>query len=260
MPVATREMTLPSPFKDENRLILIIPKTTTKYTGRSAQMYADIARYVSDIAEAVPGNTIAFFPSYDILAAVKNSLLPLVTRPVLEETPGLSKENREALLTAFKGHAVTGSLLLAVTAGSFSEGVDLPGDLLKAVIIVGIPLAKPTKEIEALIAYYDRKYGRGWDYGYTFPAFNKVLQSAGRPIRTMTDRGLIVFLDERFATPQYARLLPPEWKPKTTLLYKKAIADFFAGSPAPKSSLTQEFAEESEGFGGFPGSFPQDEK
>jgi hypothetical protein len=124
--------------------------------------------------------------------------------------------------------------------------VDLPGDLLKAVIIVGIPLSRPTKEVEALIAYYDRKYGRGWDYGYLVPAFNKVLQGAGRAIRTMTDRGAIIFLDERFSNPQYQRLFPPEWNVKTTLIWHKPLESFFAGAPAPKTSLTQEFPTEEE--------------
>lgn len=244
LPVAMKEMTLPSPFRDENRLILIVPKTTTKYTGRSPAMYEEIGRYVTDMVNAVPGNSIVFFPSYDIMNSVKQHVLGRTNKPVFEEAPGLSKELRETLLATFKAQAETGAVLLAVTAGSFAEGVDLPGDLLKAVVIVGVPLAKPTKEVEALIAYYDKKFGRGWDYGYTIPAFNKVLQSAGRPIRTMTDRGAIIFLDERFAHPQYLRLLPPEWKPKTTLLYKKAIADFFAGAPAPKASLVQEFSED----------------
>ena len=244
LPVEMKEMTLPSPFRDENRLILIIPKTTTKFTGRSPAMYEEIGRHVTDVTNTVPGNSIVFFPSYDILNSVKLHVTAKTNKKLFEETPGLSKEIREQLLASFKSFANTGAVLLAVTAGSFGEGVDLPGDLLKAVVIVGVPLQKPTKEVEALIAYYDKKFGRGWDYGYVIPAFNKVLQSAGRPIRTMTDRGAIIFLDERFAHPQYLRLLPPEWKPKTTLLYKRAIADFFGGAPAERTSLVQEFTEE----------------
>jgi Rad3-related DNA helicase len=207
-------------------------------------MYEEISRYVTDITNIVPGNSIVFFPSYDILNAVKMHVSARTNKKLLEETPGLSKEAREELLQAFRSHAAKGAVLLGVTAGSFGEGIDLPGDLLKAVVIVGVPLQKPTKEVEALIAYYDRKYGRGWDYGYLIPAFNKVLQSAGRPIRTMTDRGAMIFLDERFAQPQYMRLMPPEWKPKTTILYKKPLEQFFGGAPAEKQGLVQEFSEE----------------
>ncbi len=244
LPVGTREITLPSPFPEENRLVLVVPRTTTKYTGRSPEMYVQIGTMVAEMANRIPGNSIAFFPSYDILNAVKMTLTTKIKRTVFEETPGLSKEDREQLLERFKGHKDTGAVMLAVTAGSFGEGVDLPGDLLKAVIIVGIPLQRPTKEVEALIAYYDKKYGRGWDYGYMVPAFNKVLQGAGRAIRTMTDRGAIIFLDERFSLPQYQRLFPPEWNVKTTLVWHKPLEAFFAGEPAEKRGLTPEFITE----------------
>jgi DNA excision repair protein ERCC-2 len=246
LPVGTKELTLPSPFPDENRLVLVVPRTTTKYTGRSPAMYEQIGTMVAEMANRIPGNSIAFFPSYDILRSVKETLEKKTTKAVFEETAGLSKDEREALLERFKAKKEAGAVLLAVTAGSFGEGVDLPGDLLKGVIIVGIPLSRPTKEVEALIAYYDRKYGRGWDYGYLVPAFNKVLQGAGRAIRTMTDRGAIIFLDERFSNPQYQRLFPPEWTVKTTLIWHKPLEAFFAGAPAEKKSLAPEYITEEE--------------
>jgi DNA excision repair protein ERCC-2 len=228
MPVDTKEITLPSPFPVENRLVLVVPKTSTKYTSRSPEQYATIGTMVADMVNRIPGNSIIFFPSYDILESVKITVTTQVRKTLFQETPGLSKDDREALLEKFKQYHETGAALLAVTTGSFGEGVDLPGDYLKAVVIVGLPLQKPTKEVEALIAYYDKKFGRGWDYGYVVPAFNRVLQSAGRTIRTMTDRGAIIFLDERYAWPQYTRLFPPEWSVKTTILYQKHLEDFFA--------------------------------
>jgi DNA excision repair protein ERCC-2 len=227
MPLDTKELTLPSPFPKENRLVIIVPKTTTKYAARSPQQYEQIGTYVADMINRIPGNSIIFFPSYDILEAVKLTVSAKATKTLFQETPGLSKEDREGLLDRFKQYHANGASLLAVTSGSFGEGVDLPGDYLKGVVIVGLPLQRPSKEVEALIAYYDKKYGKGWDYGYVIPAFNKVLQSAGRTIRTMTDRGVIIFLDERYAWSQYMRLLPPEWAPRTTILYQKPLADFF---------------------------------
>jgi DNA excision repair protein ERCC-2 len=111
--------------------------------------------------------------------------------------------------------------------GNFGEGIDLPGDYLKGVIIVGLPLQRPDLETEALIKYYDDKFKKGWDYGYLFPAFNRALQSAGRCIRSETDKGVIIFLDERYTWKNYNRCFPPSWSLKTTLLYEKMIEDFF---------------------------------
>ena len=93
---------------------------------------------------------------------------------------------------------------------------------------MGLPLGRPDLETEALIRYYDAKFRRGWEYGYTVPAFNKTLQSAGRCIRSETDKGVIVFLDERYEWPRYLKLFPKDWSIKSTLLYEKLIREFFA--------------------------------
>lgn len=229
MPISTKEFTLQCPFPPENRLVIVVPKTTTKFTARSPEQYEQIGTHVADIVNKVPGNSIVFFPSYDILEASKMTITIKANKTLFQEIPGLSKEEREQLLEKFKSYQNTGAVLLAVTSGSFGEGIDLPGNFLKAAIIVGLPLQKPTKEVEALIAYYDAKFKRGWDYGYVYPALNKVLQAAGRTIRTETDRGAIIFLDERYAWPQYQRLFPPEWKVHTTILWQRLLDAFFRG-------------------------------
>jgi len=108
-----------------------------------------------------------------------------------------------------------------------SEGIDLPGDFLKTVIVVGLPLEKPSLEIKELISYYDKKFSRGWDYGYVYPAIIKVLQNAGRCIRSETDKGVIVFLDERFAWESYYKCLPTDQDIKISKLYEKKIEEFF---------------------------------
>ena len=123
----------------------------------------------------------------------------------------------------------TGSLLLElpVDLRRVRQGVDLPGDLLKAVVVVGLPLQKPDLETKELIDYYDNKYQKGWDYGYTFPAITKCLQGAGRCIRSETDRGVIAFLDERFVWPSYMKCFPPDWNIKITRLYEDRVKEFF---------------------------------
>jgi DNA excision repair protein ERCC-2 len=117
--------------------------------------------------------------------------------------------------------------LLATISGSFGEGIDLPGDFLKGVIVVGLPLTRPDLESKSLIDYYDKKFGKGWDYGYLYPAFTKAIQSSGRCIRTEKDRGVVVFLDERYAWPRYYNCFPKDWKFITTVLFERNIQNFF---------------------------------
>ena len=94
-------------------------------------------------------------------------------------------------------------------------------------VVVGLPLNPPDVETKALIDYYNKKYGKGFDYAYTFPAITKCMQSAGRCIRSETDRGIIVFLDERFAFPHYARCFPPDYNLRVTSRYIEEINNFF---------------------------------
>jgi DNA excision repair protein ERCC-2 len=132
------------------------------------------------------------------------------------------------MLDRFKGYKDIGAVFLAVASGSFGEGIDLPGDLLKAVIVVGLPLSQPDLETKSLIDYFDKKFGKGWDYGYLFPAFNKTLQNAGRCIRSETDKGVIVFLDERYVWPNYRRCFPEDWEMVVSKDPMYEINEFFS--------------------------------
>jgi len=220
-----REETFDNPFPDQNRLNIIIPQTSTKYASRSEDQYRNIAGIVDKVVERIPGNALVFFPSYALKDRVNMYLKN--TKTVLAESPGLSKEERNDLLDKFKSYSKQGALLLAVMGGSFGEGIDLPGDFVKGIVIVGLPLQRPDLETQSLIKYYDDKFGKGWEYGYVFPAFTKTIQSAGRCIRSETDKGVIVFLDERYAWPRYKQCFPKDWNIKITLLYEKMIDGFF---------------------------------
>ena len=125
-----------------------------------------------------------------------------------------------------KGYKDKGAVLLGIATGSFGEGIDMP-DVLKAVIIVGLPLNPPDVETNALIAYYNKKYSKGWDYAYIFPAITKCMQGAGRCIRSETDRGVVVFMDERFALSNYSRCFPPDYGMKITKNVGLEIKEFF---------------------------------
>ena len=117
-------------------------------------------------------------------------------------------------------------MLLGVTGANFAEGVDLPGDLLNGVVVVGLPLARPDLKTKETIKYYEEKFGRGWDYGYIFPAMSKCIQSAGRCIRSETDKGTVIYLDERFAWQNYYSCLPSEGL-RVVKDYKKLLKEFF---------------------------------
>ena len=139
----------------------------------------------------------------------------------------MTKQEKTEFIERFKQYKNTGAVLLGAITGSFGEGVDLPGDLLKGVIIVGLPLQTPDLETKQLIAYYQQKFGKGWDYGYILPAFQKTLQGAGRCIRTETDRGVVVFLDERYAWPMYGRCFPEEYQVHVSQYPIEEIEEFF---------------------------------
>lgn len=222
-----KEEEYPSPFPKENRLNLIIPKTSTKYTTRGDEQYKQIGETLVQVIEKIPGNVAVFFPSYYLLEEVKRYVERETSKTVFTERAEMTTEEKQDFIDRFRGYKHSGAVLLGAISGNFGEGIDLPGDELKGVVIVGLPLQKPDLETEALINYYDEKFSRGWDYGYLFPAFNKTLQSAGRCIRSGTDRGVIIFLDERYAWPNYKRCFPKDWDVTISLMYEKLIEEFF---------------------------------
>jgi DNA excision repair protein ERCC-2 len=217
-----------SPFKKENQLTLIVPRTTTKFSERKTEQFKEIARICSEIVNSIPGNSAVFFPSYYIRNKVNEYFMTLSKKTIFLEESGMNKAEKKEMLEDFKKFKDAGAVLLGVVSGSFGEGVDLPGDLLKGVVVVGIPLKKPDIETQRLIEYYDTKFGKGWEYGYSLPAMQRCLQGAGRCIRSETDKGVIVFLDKRFTWDSYYKTFPTSWDIKITELYGKRINEFFA--------------------------------
>ncbi len=214
-----------SPFPQENKLSLIVPETTTKYSLRGEGMYKRIAEKCSELASLIPGNLAFFFPSYQMRDWIAQYITTL--KKLFWEKPEWSKEEKELFLAEFKATNKTGGLLLGVSGGSFAEGIDYPGDLLNGVVVVGLPLARPDLHTQEIIKYYDQKFNKGWDYGYIYPAINKCLQSAGRCIRSEMDKGAVIFLDERFAWQNYFICFPREGL-IVTKQYNKLLQNFFA--------------------------------
>jgi len=207
---------------------MVIPQTTTKFTNRSVAQFKEIARVCAEIANLVPGNSALFFPSYILRDEINQYFTSLCTKTTFLEMPRMNKKEKHEFLERFKSYKDSGAVLLGVASGSFGEGVDLPGDFLKAVVVVGLPLQPPDLETKELIKYYDTKFKKGWDYGYILPAITKALQNAGRCIRDETDRGIMIFLDERYAWNSYLKCFPIDWDVKITRMYKELIKRFFS--------------------------------
>ncbi len=222
-----RERVLSSPFPNENRLSMIVPITTTKYNRRNEEEYRRMADVCSEIVNLIPGNSIIFFPSYNLMERVYLNFIKICKKNIFIEQPRMTKEDKHSLLEDFKDSKDPGACLMGVAAGSFGEGIDLPGDFLKGVIIVGLPLERPSLEVKELIDYYDKKYGKGWEYGYVFPAMIRTMQNAGRCIRSEKDKGVVVFLDERYPSPQYYNCFPPDYGIKISKRYLEEIRAFF---------------------------------
>jgi DNA excision repair protein ERCC-2 len=207
-----------SPFPGSNRLLLVHPFLTTTFAKRCAEMHTLIAAEIAGIVSGIRGNVAAFFPSYELLTeALDRIRAHRLRKPILVEQPTWTKTQRDGTLEALRlARSEGGALLLGVQGGSLSEGVDYEDNLLAVVVVVGLPLSPPNVEVEALKDYYARKFGfaKGYDYAYVYPAVNKVLQAAGRPIRSERDRAAVVLLEGRILEPRYARCLPPDFTPQ----------------------------------------------
>ena len=217
----------PNPFLKSNKLSLIIPDTTTKYTRRGDKEFKRMGEWCYSISNSIPGNVAIFFPSYDLRDKVLTYFERNNNKTIFVEKRGMDKKEKANLLREFKGHSDRGAVFAGVISGNFSEGVDLPGKFLNGAIVVGIPLEKPNLETKALIDYYDQLFGTGWNYGYVYPAMNRVIQACGRVIRSETDRGVVVLLDERFTWKNYFKCLPGDWGMIVTKEPIRRIRDFF---------------------------------
>ena len=214
-----------SPFPKENRFCIVTPLVTSRYSKRKEEEYKKFGEYISKISEEVPGNIAVFFPSYEFRDRVWDFLE--TNRKVLVEERKMSKERKSNIIkTLEKGDNY---LLLAVQGGNFSEGVDFPNNCLKGVIIAGLGLAKPDLETKSLIEYYDKKFGKGWNYAYCYPAIQKAIQASGRAIRSEKDKAVIVFLEERFLWKNYRDFLKAENFVISAEPWKE-VRNFFANS------------------------------
>lgn len=203
-----------SSFPQENKFLFIGTDVSTRYTRRGESTYQRFARYIAVMAEQKKGNYMAFFPSYRFLEEVHTCFLECVDHEVdsICQVSYMDEEQREEFLEEFEREREKSLVAFCVMGGIFSEGIDLTDDKLIGAVIAGTGLPQVCTEREILKQYFNAADMDGFDYAYLYPGMNKVLQSAGRVIRTESDRGVILLLDDRFREMRYREVFPREWQ------------------------------------------------
>lgn len=202
-----------SAFREEQRLLFIGRDVSSLYTRRTLGEFQRIALYIQQVLRAKKGNYLIFFPSYRFMEDVYEQFLAVNEQEAdcMMQSGNMNEADREEFIQEFSNPRGKSLAAFCVLGGIFSEGIDLKEDLLIGVLIVGTGLPQICNQREILKEYYQEENGQGFDYAYQYPGMNKVLQAAGRVIRTASDRGIIGLLDDRFLRSDYRQLFPREW-------------------------------------------------
>ncbi|MBW2368311.1 MAG: ATP-dependent DNA helicase [Deltaproteobacteria bacterium] len=207
------QMVLDTPFPRENFCLLMANRISTRYRDRPESL-PRVADAIFDMVSQRNGNYLIFFPSYAYLTAVHDQLnAHLDGIELLVQTPGMDEAARDAFLETFSQENDRSLVGFVVMGGIFAEGIDLVGERLSGAVVVGVGLPAICVENDLIRDYFNRTADTGFAYAYLYPGMNRVLQAAGRVIRTESDRGVVMLIDERFAGAQYAPLLPDHWQP-----------------------------------------------
>ncbi len=228
---------LPSPYDPERLCLVTVDGVSTRFSQRKST-FDEVAELISAVTESHPGNYIVYFPSYAYMTAVcRRYLAAGPSGATIMQKQGMSLRERDRFLRAFAKAEASGESLVAfcVLGGVFSEGIDLTGEKLIGSIIVGMGLPGLSSERNILTEYYERTRESGREYAYVYPAMNKILQAAGRVIRSDTDRGVVVLLDDRYADPAIRKLFPAHWSRMQ-----------YTGDPASLTRILERFWEREE--------------
>ncbi len=222
-----------SPFDKKKRLLMVASDVSSRYTRRNRREYQKVVDYIRSIVSARTGNYLVFLPSYQYLRQVESILGETEQEfSYLSQSTHMSEEEREVFLEEFQEDRSDSFVGLCVMGGVFSEGIDLKEGRLIGALIVGTGLPMICTEQEILKNYFDEKEQRGFDYAYQYPGMNKVMQAAGRVIRTVQDEGIIALLDERFLNMDYQEIFPREWD-EYYVVYRNtvesAVREFWEG-------------------------------
>ena len=203
---------LVSPFQSDQLKVVLETAIDTRYKQRQASTPA-LANRLHSFLSNTQGNCIVYFPSYRYLRStlelMEASFPGMQGRLLWRQQPEQSEADRNSLFQALEENRNVAAF--CILGGVFSEGIDLPGDLLTSVAIVGVGLPQVGTEREQLRQWYEQSYGQGFEYAYLYPAMQKVDQALGRVVRAASDRGNALLIDSRYGWPTYRELLPPWW-------------------------------------------------
>ena len=220
----TPSLILDSPFPKENLKLMLAPKISTRYKNRD-KTYQEVANLIKAFVSVKKGNYFIYLPSYEYL----DNLLKVIEFPEDVELYIQSRDMNEKEKTKFISHFKKKSdktvIGLAIIGGAFGEGIDLVGDSLIGVAIVGIGLPKINFESDQIVEYYKSVEKNGFNYAYTYPGMNKVMQAVGRLIRSETDRGAALLIDERYMWSDYRILFKKEWSQYEVVYNEKDVID-----------------------------------
>ena len=207
------ELILPSPFPKENLGLFISDRVSTLYRHRN-KTKPEVSQMLLSFIKQKKGNYFLFFPSYEYMMMV-HAVFETDSQETetIVQTPGMTEFEREAFLGRFQVANPETLVGFAVMGGIFGEGIDLVGDRLSGVAIVGVGLPKICLERELIRAYFTENSRSGFEYAYLYPGINRVLQAAGRVLRSENDRGAVLLIDQRFSTIRYKSLFPRQWHP-----------------------------------------------
>lgn len=210
-------LSVPSPFAKEQLEVRIEP-LSTRYQDRE-RTREPLVRLLLDLTLERPGNYLIFFPSYAYMIDVYEAFEAAMPETrhgrqvrTLLQTTDMTEGEREQFLTAFEADSETTLAGFAVMGGIFSEGINLVGDRLTGVVVVGVGLPQIGLERDVIRDYFHARGKDGFDYAYVYPGMNKVMQAGGRLIRSEHDRGILVLVDDRYFQPKYRQLLPEAWR------------------------------------------------
>lgn len=215
---------LKSPFSDENRCILVGNKISTKYAKRE-ETYDDIVEYINSFVSERVGNYMIFFPSYKYMEEVYKRFTERYKHNTIIQNSNMNESEKKEFIEGFNNKQGEELIGFCVMGGVFSEGIDLKGERLIGAAIVGVGLPQICFERDLIKEYFNKKNNLGYEYAYMYPGMNKVLQAAGRVIRSENDRGGIMLLDERFGNTAYRKLFPEQWFPFTFVKNKYEICE-----------------------------------
>jgi DNA excision repair protein ERCC-2 len=206
-------LTIPSPFPAENLTLFVSDRISTFYRDRE-RTRLQVSQAIYTLTSQKKGNYLIFFPSYEYMMMVFESFKShCPDSEIMLQTPGMNESERDEFLNRYRDASPTSLVGFAVMGGIFGEGIDLEGERLSGAVVVGVGLPGISLEKELIKDYFTHTHNAGFEYAYQYPGINRVFQAAGRVIRTENDRGVVLLVDQRYATHRYRSLLPVEWEP-----------------------------------------------